>query len=996
MKFRRSEFPRGLRLCALALVWGATCRAGWCAPHAAGEAPSTAPADSARGAEFFEKRVRPVLAESCQQCHGPLKQKAGLRLDSRDALFKGGDSGPPVVPGDPDASLLVRAINYDDPDLQMPPASMLGESQIADLTEWVRMGAPWPDDVPGEASAADSRRGFWAFQPVARVAPPEPADATRPRTPVDAFILAGLEAKGLSPAPPADRRTLLRRVTFDLTGLPPAANEIEAFVEDESPEAFEKVVDRLLASPQYGERWARHWLDVVAYAETDGHEYDVEKPNAWRYRDYVVRAFNDDLPYDRFVTEHFAGDLIPPRVSADGERNESILGTGFYYLGEVLNSPVDSEQALSDRIDRQIDVIGKGFLGLTVSCARCHYHKFDPISQEDYYALAGVLRSSRMRQACADSPGRIAAQRDVRRGILWNELELGAWRARALNEADGASPTPAAARDARARSTTDSGIEVYEDFSEGLRHEWIPAGPAFEGGVAAGPVSEYQRMAGSGLARDGGHGYLSSGRASDRLHGRMISPIFVTTKSFVHFRAAGWGKIQIVSDESYDIPAIEVKSGDEFKWRTSAVKAFIGKNNYIELSDLHSGASLVLDCVVFSDSARPPKSLDPDPPDGEETSARFKSAADYEGHPGHDDLMRLMERRRELETGLEESRFALTAADDVVGDARLYIRGNHKTPGDVIPRRFIEVIAGEDQEPFAYGSGRLELARAITDPANPLTARVMANRIWLHLFGRGIVRTPDDFGAGGIRPTHPALLDHLASEFVEGGWSVKNLIRAIVLSDAYRMSSAPNGESEAADAANEMFHRQNPRRLEAEAIRDAILAVSGRLDLTPGGESVAPWLTEYMDGRGRPDKSGPLDGGGRRSIYLAVRRNFINPMFLAFDYPVPASPIGMRGSSTVPAQALILMNNPFVVGQADLWGGRVLASAARTDAERVESMYVSAFGRPPSAAESRAALEFVGSRIHAAQGDSSPESAQAAWASLAHALFNVAEFIYVR
>lgn len=956
---------------------------------------ATAQQVSAEAAEFFERSIRPVLVESCQQCHGPLKQKAGLRLDSREALIKGGETGAAIIPGDPEKSLLIRAISYTDQDLQMPPAAKLSNAQIADLTEWIRQGAPWPEASSDAAASSDLRAGFWAFQPITRTDAPTVKNNVWVKTPVDAFILAKLESKNLSPAPPTDKGTLLRRVTYDLIGLPPTPEEVDAFLSDESPEAFENVVERLLASPHFGERWARHWLDVVAYAETDGHEYDVEKPNAWRYRDYVVRALNDDLPYDRFMTEHFAGDQIDCRLGSDGQQNEAILGTGFYYLGEVLNSPVDSDQALADRTDRQIDVISKAFLGLTVSCARCHYHKSDPISQEDYYALAGILRSSRVRQASIDSPERAAFQRLRAAQILANDAELGEWRCRAEAEAAAASVTEAETTAHYPGASEDPGVKIYEDFDGALKHDWKTAGAAFENGVGPKPVSEFQMMRGNKLARDGGRGYLSSGRVSDRQHGMMISPIFVSSKPFIHFRVAGSGTIKIASDESYDIPTVRVTSGERFEWKTVAVKAFIGKFNYIELSDLNDGASLVLDSIVFSDAPKSPDFLTPNPLPENINPAKFKTAEEFSDHPEHQELSELMARRERLEAGLQANSFGLSAMDDTITDAHLFIRGNHKTPGEAIPRRFLEVIAGTEQPRIEKGSGRLELARRMTDPTNPLPARVMANRIWLHLFGRGIVRTPDNFGAGGFRPTHPELLDFLASEFVESGWSVKHLIRMILLSNAYQMSSRPVAEAEVADASNDLFHRQNLRRLEAEAIRDAILAVSGRLDLSVGGPGVPPYLTPYMDGRGKPAESGPLDGSGRRSIYLAVRRNFINPMFLAFDYPTPVSPMGMRGSSTVPAQALVLMNNPFVVEQAGLWGGRIFENAEATDKTKIEAMYLSAFGRTPTPEELSAALEFIESQKPAAVAGESDAALRKPWTDLAHALFNVAEFIYV-
>jgi hypothetical protein len=701
-------------------------------------------------------------------------------------------------------------------------------------------------------------RKHWAFQPLREI------NAKG----IDAFLLEKLKAKGLRYAQPADRRTLLRRVTFDLTGLPPTPDEVDAFLSDRLPGAYRKVVDRLLASPQYGERWARHWLDLVRYAETDGHEFDVDKPNTWRYRDWVIRALNSDLPYDRFVRYQIAGDRI-------GGADPSIA-SAFWWLGEVINTPVDTFQALADRVDNSIDVFGKAFLGLTVACARCHDHKFDPIPASDYYALAGFVQSSRPRQVCLSQAGQAPALK-------------------------------------------------------GVGHEWISTGPAF----GPGPVE----------------GILHSGRYSNKLQGILISRQFVIKERYVHVRLAGKGNVRLYADE-YTNGGRVVSGGDIFAWKTIDARMGQGNIAYLSLEDLDPDSYIAVDRIVFSDDKNPPPNDGPDrPPDPES--------------PGMD---------------APAAEFALSAVDDVPKDVRVHLRGSHTNLGDAAPRRFLTVLSGETQPPVTQGSGRLELARRVLEDARPLLARVMVNRIWKHHFGAGLVETVDNFGLTGDRPTHPELLDWLAGEFIRSGWSIKHLHRTMLLSAAYRMSSRPGPTADAADPRNQLLHRMPVRRLEAEAIRDNMLAVAGVLDRTMHGPPVTPFVSPYMDGdpRGKP-KSGPLDGSNRRSLYINVRRNYLSDMFLTFDYPQPTSTIGKRGQSTVASQALYLMNNEFAALQAGRWASGVMQVSDLR--ERVTRMYEQAFSRKPEPSELDAALDFLKRNT---------------LADYAHVLLNTTEFIYIR
>jgi hypothetical protein len=972
-------------------------------------------------AAFFESAVRPILVERCHSCHGPAKAKAGLRLDSRAAVLAGGESGPAIVPGMPGESLLIDAINYGELH-QMPPKSRLKDAEIAALTRWVAIGAPWletvarPNGSKPEASAGlapapfdlQARARHWSFQPL-RVTPlPAVADTAWPRTPIDRFILRALEARGLQPAPETDRRTWLRRVTFDLTGLPPTPAESAAFLADRTPAAYENVVERLLASPRYGERWARHWLDLVGFAETSGHEFDYDIPDAYRYRDYIIRALNADLPYDQLVVEHVAGDLLEsPRVHPTEGFNESILGTGFFFLGEGTHSPVDLRDDEAARIDHQVDVLAKTFLGLTVACARCHDHKFDPITTADYYALSGYLKSARHHHAFIDPPAQIAARAAELRALktsLWPRIEA-------------ACPGHGAAEPWTQGETASSGNVgesiVFEDFAGPTYSGWSVTGDAFGSGPTQAGDWLIHRDGAARRAALVAPGWAHSGLLAPALEGVLRSTTFLIEKRYIQTRAAGRdGRINIVIDGFEKIrapiygPLTIAVNTEQPAWHTQDVGMWRGHRAYIEIGDgatvdytnykkqgpasyYPGNGFIAVDEIRFSD-ALPPRSGG---------AALTRDVADLGDctqpcprHPWDEDLNRY----ETLAAEVPPPSLALAIADGTPEDAPILIRGSTRNPGPTVPRRFLEVFAGPGQPAPLQGSGRLELARRMVTSARPLLARVLVNRVWKHHFGEGIVRTPDDFGAMGRAPTHPELLDDLAAQFIAGGWSIKALHRLCVLSSTYRMvSAAQASDAERLDPNNELLHRMNVRRLEAEAIRDALLAVSGRLEPRLYGPSVPPYLTPFMDGRGRPLASGPLDGDGRRSLYLNVRRNFLNPMFLAFDFPAPASTMGRRNVSNVPAQALALLNDPFVTGQARLWAAQA-GDGDRTDAraprQRLTALYETALGRLPTDQESTDGLAFLSD---VAQAYGRPDDPRA-WADLCHVLINMKEFIYVK
>lgn len=1028
---------------------------------------------SVEAVEFFERKIRPILADNCQRCHNASKQKANLSLESLASALKGGDSGPALVPGKPETSRLIKAIGYQD-ELRMPPRGKLTDEQITDLTAWVKMGAPWPESKATNTTTKKvfdlaERKKFWCWQPVKDHSLPVVKQKSWPQSPVDHFILAKLEEKGLSPAPPAEPRTLLRRLYFDLIGLPPSPDEVLAFEKaaTRNPQsALAEVVDRLLASPQYGERWGRHWLDLVRFAETYGHEFDFDIPHAFEYRDYIIRAFNDDVSYRQLVLEHVAGDLLPkPRRHPTEKFNESIIGTGFWHLGEAKHSPVDIRGDEADRIDNQIDVFSKTFLGLTISCARCHDHKFDAITTKDYYSLYGFLSSSRYQRAFIDDPERRAAalrelsdlQSQVQSIARERLARLLKERADGLKDLETAAETfPALAsllnREAakaevftprhkqlvdrlQAESAKAKGQPqvVFEGFKKPNFGDWFVTGDAFGTGPARG---ELLHRSGLVLVPPG---QAHSGLMSPQLRGVLRSPTFTIDKKKVLFRTAGKGQVNLVID-NFQLIRDPIYGGLTFRidkerpaWHAMDVTMWLGHKAYIEVIDDGDGF-VVLDRVLFADGGppvEPPSSLVmqvlddlgvktqadlavrlqtlvvqiveqwqtdklAELPDAAERVAILNELLDGDRLPmkAGDELAKLLDRLKDAEAKLPPPRRALALADGPGIDEHVFIRGNHKNLGESVPRHYLDALSplspggrgagGEGATSGrASGSGRLTLAERLVDPADPLVARVMVNRIWKHHFGEGIVRSVDNFGVLGEQPSHPELLDYLAIESIKRGWSIKAMHRLLLLSSTYQMASAADPKADEADPQNRLLHKMPIRRLESEAIRDSLLAVSGRLDRKMYGPGVLPHLTEHMSGRGRP-ASGPLDGDGRRSIYVNVRRNFLTPMFLAFDYPIPFTTIGKRSASNVPAQALTMLNNPFVLQQAERWG-KLVAAEKGLAREKVTRMYETAFARPPSSAELAEALAFLQGR----------ESDTRAWTDLAHVLFNVKEFIFV-
>ena len=820
------------------------------------------------GIEFFEKKIRPVLAKHCYECHSATSKKVqgGLLLDSRRTLLKGGESGAAVVPGRPEKSLLIRALRHSGP--EMPPAGKLPEQVIADFVAWIKMGAPIPKRgtaAPASAKPNDPQGEspkLWSLQPVDDPPVPDVADQRWPKSDIDRFILARLEKEGLKPVGDAEPLTLLRRLYFDLVGLPPPPEQIEAFqssVQQDRSSAIEALVDHLLDSPQFGERWARHWLDVARYAESNGKSRDVLMPHAWRYRDYVIDAYNADLPYDRFLTEQIAGDLLP--ADSPEERDRLMVATGFLALG---SKTLVGNTKQVDLIDEQIDVVGKAVLGMTISCARCHDHKFDPIPTRDYYALSGIFLST--------------------------ETLYGGGLRRAKNLV----------------GQVDQLLVLGENSTERVKQ-----------------LKQHQQT----IAR------LQKERSSLQKKLKQLQK-------------------KLPKDWRDQLQTLKVALAEATKNKQENEAA-----------------------------PQPPAEVD-------------KKVVEYAGV--QDEFRSLQQRLKQLQDQkLPELQFAVGVRDaNKPRNSKIHIRGEVNQLGQEVRRGFLSCIAIDDPPEIPQTeSGRLQLAQWLTHPDNPLTARVAVNRIWLHLFGRGIVETVDNFGNTGSKPTHPELLDHLARRFMENGWSTKQMIRQIVLSRVYQLSSDYDEKNYATDPQNTFYWRQNRRRLEAEALRDAMLAAAGRLNLErPYASAVA----EIGDGEvGRGINTRPLyKPFPHRSVYLPIIRGIVPEMLKVFDFPEPSNPQGRRSATNVPAQSLYLMNSPFVIEQAEAMAQRVVA--AETDREaRLQLAYKLALGRLPSEQELLRSGKLL-DECKAALRDQKPSQVETAcWSTLCQALFAAAEFRYI-
>ncbi len=873
-------------------------------------------------AEFFENRIRPLLVANCVSCHGPQKQKGGLRLDSGPGLLKGGDAGPVVLPGDPEGSPLIEAVRYEG-GTQMPPKGKLQGEGIADLVRWVDMGAPWPSG-PSEAlvpagSANELHAKHWAFQPVSDPTPPEVEDRDWPRDAIDRFVLAKLEARGLAPSPSADKRTLIRRATFDLIGLPPAPGDVEAFEADASPDAFERVVDRLLASPHHGERWARHWLDVARYADTKGYVLfqDANFPWSYTYRDYVIRAFNEDLPFDRFVVEQIAADRLPLGVD-----RRPLTALGFLTLGGRFMGN------RHDVIDDQIDVVTRGLMGLTVTCARCHDHKFDPIPTADYYSLYGVFASSiepPVPPIFQETP-RTEEYARYDREMEARERRLAVFVTAKHAEVVRSSRSRAAeylmmAQAMRARPDTGEFMLLADagDLNPKMALRW----QAYLERTARGPDAVFSPW--NALAKlPEGDFEAKAARLVEGLENLHppINPLVV--------RALAEQPPRTLAEAARTYARL--LNATEALWQEHVRRASLNGTEPGPLPDpAHEGLR-----QVFHAPDSPPNM--PMNPIGDlELFPDRASQAELAKHLG------AVETWRAGGPGAPPRAMVLQDIPEPV-EPRVFVRGNPQNLGPAVPRRSPAVLAKSDRRPFREGSGRLELARAIVDPANPLTARVMVNRLWMHHFGDPLVNTPSDFGVRSDPPTHPELLDHLAARFVAGGWSIKALHRAILLSRVYGQASADRPGCRQVDPENTLLWRMNRRRLDFEATRDALLAASGRLDRAVGGTSM-------------PDLTAP--GSTRRTLYASVDRLNLPSLFRTFDFPDPNATSPRRDDTTIAPQALFLMNHPFVLESARALEHRPEVTSETDLTRRVERLYRFLYGRGPTVEEVELAGKYL-------------------------------------
>lgn len=1043
---------------------------------------AAAAANTASDLEHFERQVRPVLVRACQPCHGPDQQLGRLRVDSREALLKGGASGTAAItPGNSRDSLLVQAIRHQGR-IRMPQGGRLKDPEIEAIALWVDRGAPWSAPATPTLSTEDRYRQLarthWAFQPVRPATAAAAAAAPRqPHRDIDSYLESRLAKEKLTFAAPADPRTLIRRVSYVLTGLPPAPGDVERFVRDPSPKAYEALVDRLLASPHFGEQWARHWLDLVRFGETRGYEWNYEVLGAWRYRDYLIRAFNADVPYDRLVREHIAGDLLPdPRIDRREQINESMTGPAFFRLGEAGHDDcIQFREIATDVIDNQIDTLSKTFLGLTVSCARCHHHKLDPIPTEDYYALYGILNSSHHVTRSLDAPAAnaapIAAIRRIKDDV---RLELGAfWRReiaggavrKALSMPRASTlEDPASLASASGKEPWDAVVARYRkeaadreafnraNFTDLPLDKWRASGMGLRDSAVSEPGSFALAADGDallmGIYPRGVYTHLES----TRLNGALRYPQTPAGKKKMSLHIAGGllSSYRTIVDncaigEGYkllDSPALQWQKASLHDTQLALFPEILTRFDNPRIPDrpgMIKDEKLlsiprswfgVTRVVVHDVDETPRVSLAPLLPvlDGpaEQLGARIEAAAiaaldrwaagssaltdadvfwiDWLLRSGalsnrRDATPRLAELSaayRAAEASLSQPRVVDGLADIAAGrDFPVLRSGSPLSPGPAAARnRFLRYLAGGDLPLASQSSGRLELAARIASPANPLTARVMVNRLWHHVFGRGLVATPDNFGVLGAEPTHPELLDSLAAQFTStsgGAWSIRKMLRAMVLTRAFRQSNTP-AQAELArelDPQNRWLHHYPVRRLTAEELRDSILVASGSLDATLFGPSIDPYRDKPQDYRRL--FSGPLDGAGRRSLYLKVTRMEGAKFLETFDYPNPMATVGARDITNVPAQALTLLNDPFVVDQAAKLAGRQ-AGSLPLDAF-LDGLFRQTLARLPQPAERE---RFRGLARELASLLVKPVDSAEVRAQLAHATLNLKEFLYIQ
>lgn len=938
-------------------------------------------AQAADDVAFFEKKVRPLLIEHCQECHGPDKHKGGLRLDHREGWQKGGDSGPAIIAGNVSASLLAKAISYSDRDLKMPPKQKLDAADQEVLKQWIASGAYDPRSLAqtnvAKTSPAAAATSHWSYQPIQRPAPPAVKDAKWARNDIDRFILAKLEEKGLQPAADAPPAMLARRLAYDLTGLPAGGQE-----------DADSMVSKLMSSYAYAERWGQHWLDAARFSESSGGGRTLPFKDAWRYRDYVIESIRDDVPLDRFITEQIAGDLLPHPTPADQRRH--VTATGFLILGPNNYEEQDKSLLRMDIVDEQLDVIGRSLLGMSLGCARCHDHKFDPIPTRDYYALAGILRSTK-------------TIRDPKENVAhWVDTPL---------MLDGKAESAAQKHEAELAA-----MKTELDEAKKQLKKLAPKAEPKDGNGRALAIDEVPGIvvddSEAKAVGDWKHStfsstYIGTGYVNDRNEDKGAKTLTFVPKIEKAGRYEVWFAYPPLVNRSKMVPVTVFHADGEevIKVDESEVPAINGR--YVRLgqfrfestgqgfvmvgTDGTTDGFVVADAVTFIPvdelaklAATDEKELEKDP--------RIAKATKR--------VKQLEARVKDVEKKGKARPEAMSVIDhEEIDDCPVHIRGNLRNLGEKVPRGFITAaFRGEKPAIPADQSGRVQLAQWITSPQNTLTARVLANRVWMHLFGEGLVRSAENFGVTGDKPSHPELLDHLATKLIDSGWSLKALVRYVVDSRTYRMTSvvAPGSPGAGVDPDNHLLWRQNRKRMDANQIRDTMLVVAGTLDkrfLGPTIGTEGGVIGDPNDAKLQNLEYGYVFTDLRRSVYTPAFRNQRLELFEAFDFGSNNLAISKRNTSTVAPQALYMMNHPFVIEQSRATAKRLLAAKTLGDDKaRLKHLYQSALGREPTARESQLTSDFV--QVSAGEPDAK-EAAEQSWALLAQTIFASVDFRYV-
>ncbi|MBT6789477.1 MAG: DUF1549 domain-containing protein [Verrucomicrobia bacterium] len=1026
------------------------------------------------GLDFFEKKIRPVLVENCYKCHSAEAEKKGklegkLRLDLREAVRGKGESGlVAVVPGKPDKSNLYRAVTYLDSELVMPPKSRLAKSVVADFKQWIEMGAPDPRrgtlaKVESNEIDFEQARKFWSFRKPSEPALPNVNESAWPREGLDHFILSQLEENGLRPATSADRRTLIRRATYDLTGLPPTVAEIEAFLADKSPNAFSRTVERLLASPHYGEKWGRHWLDVARYADSNGLDENLAYVNAFRYRNYVINSFNEDKPYNCFVQEQIAGDLLPlSKNESDEMRHSRRIATGFLSVGAKMLAEDDGRKMEMDIIDEQLDTLGRAFMGMTIGCARCHDHKFDPIPTRDYYSLAGIFKSTHTMDN-----HKVVAQ--------WHEVELGSAdlrtkRERVDKEVKKQKQTIESLKSKSAKSITAQARSVAADYLIGalvkLRKEAriqftlkeLEEQPKEKTkGMLLIEAENFSR--GNGLKTFDGYGkdigvLLSSGptqvefdltiekagkyslhmryAAADSrpaklsINNKLINEMATDSvtgtwypdsqKWFwegifqldvgINVLKFDWAtpsphidKILLLPSDQSDLPSADALAHlhNTFTQQWIGHLKQISKDKISPLNEwhkyIHNPREPIDEKLIENIRTRFAATHEGDSLHSliHDKNGPFKTPKDVEKlfpKTEQEELKRLQKQLSDTEKKHPKVPKAMAVKEGKAGDLKIHLRGDYMTQGELAPRGYLRVATSKQTTtPSRNASGRAGFAEWLTSNENPLTARVMANRIWLWHFGEGIVRTPDNFGKLGLRPTHPKLLDWLTMRFVDNGWSIKKMHRIIMNSAAYQMSSQYNEQAYALDPGNKLWWRFNRRRLYAEEVRDSLLFAGGSIDWGMKGQLMTYNPRQYVS-----QNNHPYFYGSSRTVYLPVIRSGTFDVMQAFDFGDPAVIQGQRSSTVGASQALFMMNHDLVAKASEHLAKR--AAKALDFSESANQIYAAILHRKPSAAETGRAIDFAEHALNRA-GDDAPKAKAQAWKSFAQVLFSSNEFMFL-